>query len=59
MIIDQTVGESASSSGFTNQMQNQKSSSSGSILFRGLARKVQPLVKMLDSQTLSLRLQVT
>ena len=35
MIIDQTVGESASSSGFTNQMQNQKSSSSGSIPFSG------------------------
>ena len=33
LIIDQTVGENASNSGFTNQMQDQKSSSSGSVPF--------------------------
>ena len=35
MIIGQTVGESASSSEFANQMPDQKSSSSGSVPFSG------------------------
>jgi peptidoglycan-associated lipoprotein len=35
MIVDQTVGENASSSGFTNQTPDQKSSSSGSVPFSG------------------------
>lgn len=34
-IIEQTVGENASSSGFANQMQEKKSSSSGNIPFPG------------------------
>ena len=35
LIVDQTVGENASNSGFANQIQDQKSSSSGSIPFSG------------------------
>ena len=40
LIIDQTVGENASSSGFTNQMQDQKSSSSGSVPFSKFDKEV-------------------
>jgi|TARA_B100001964_G_C14133547_1_gene554084 peptidoglycan-associated lipoprotein len=40
MIIGQTVGENASSSGFTNQMPDKKSLSSGTVPFSGSEKEV-------------------